>query len=172
MTFTTQWVWAIVALVLIAGAHVRYFYNERHSGRGNPWWAWGVAAAAMMATIWITIVSTPAGRERLGMRAMPEPKLPVALAKASVPKEVDDILTSRCSMCHMAAPVWRGIVHPPKGVRLDTPADLIRYKTAINLHSVLTTAMPPNNVTDMTVEERRVLAAWIAGDAGAGRQLR
>ena len=45
MTFGSSWAWVIVGLVLIAGALVRYFYNERHSGRGNPWWAWGVAAA-------------------------------------------------------------------------------------------------------------------------------
>ncbi len=163
MTFSTQWAWVIVALVLIAGAFVRWFYNMRHSGRGSPWWAWGVAAAAMALTIWITIVSTPAGRQRLGWKAIPEPKPPAALAQIKVPKEVDDILTSRCSMCHMGTPVWRGIVHPPKGIKLETPAEMVRYKSAINLQSVLTNAMPPNNVTDMTLEERRVLAAWAAG---------
>lgn len=163
MTFDSHWAWAMVGFVLIAGAHVRYFYNERHSGRGDPWWAWGVAAAAMVATIWLTIISTPAGRESLGMRKAAEPKQPAHLAKLTVPREVDDIVTSRCSMCHMNAPVWRGIVHPPKGVKLETPADIVRYKPAINLQSVLTHAMPPNNITGMTVEERRVLEQWIRG---------
>jgi len=163
MTFSATYSWVIVGLVVIAGALVRYFYNERHSGRGNPWWAWAVAAAAILVTIWITIVTTPAGRESLGIRALAEPKQPAALAKLTVPRDVDAIITSRCTMCHIPSPVWRGIVHAPKGVRLDTPADILRYKPAIALHSVLTHAMPPNNITEMTPEERAVLAAWVSG---------
>ena len=65
-------------------------------------------------------------------------------------------------MCHMAEPVWRGIVHPPKGIKLETQADMARIKPAINVQAVLSHAMPPNNITDMTLDERRVLAAWIA----------
>ncbi len=163
MTFSTPYAWLIVALVLIAGAFIRWFYNMRHSGRGSPWWAWGVAAAAILATIWITIISTPAARERLGWKPLQEAKVEVATAAVKVPAAVDDILISRCSMCHAKQPVWSGIVHPPKGISLETPADMARYKAAINLHSVLTHSMPPNNITDMTADERRVLATWIAG---------
>lgn len=165
MTFGSPYAWVIVGLVLIAGALVRYFYNERHSGRGNPWWTWGVAALAIALTIWITIATTPTTRQRLGWKPLPEPKAPVELRKlaaAQLPKDVDDIVTSRCSMCHAAEPVWRGIIHPPRGVRLDTPVEILRQKPAIHLHTVLTHSMPPNNITDMTMDERRVLAGWIA----------
>jgi uncharacterized membrane protein len=31
----------------------------------------------------------------------------------------------------------------------------------IRVQAVLTQAMPPNNVTQMTANERRVLAAWL-----------
>ena len=111
-------------------------------------------------------MTTPATRQRLGWKALPVVKDSAEvrkLAAAKVPKEVDDILTSRCSMCHSAEPVWRGVLHPPKGVRLDTLPEMARQKPAIHLHSVLTNAMPPNNITDMTLDERRVLAAWVAG---------
>jgi uncharacterized membrane protein len=30
------------------------------------------------------------------------------------------------------------------------------------VQSVLTHAMPPNNITEMTIEERRAVAAWLA----------
>ena len=162
MIFDNKYAWAIVGLVLIAGALVRYFYNERHWGRSDPWWAWGVAAAAILAIIWITAISTPASRQRLGLKPLPQVKQSAALAQVKVPAAVDDILTSRCSMCHMAEPVWRGIVHPPKGIKLETQADMARMKPAINVQAVLSHAMPPNNITDMTLDERRVLAAWIA----------
>ncbi len=80
-----------------------------------------------------------------------------------VPKAVDDIIISRCSMCHANEPVWAGIVSPPKGVVLETHDQITRQKAQIALHSVRTPAMPPNNITGMTREERQTLAAWIGG---------
>ena len=79
-----------------------------------------------------------------------------------IPKAVDDIITSRCSMCHAAEPVQLGIVVPPKGVRLDTAAHIAREADGIRIQAVLTNAMPPNNITQMTRDERRILAQWIA----------
>jgi uncharacterized membrane protein len=160
MTFDSRFAWAIVALVLIAGALVRHFYNERHSGRGSPWWAWGAAALAILAVIAITLIETPAARERLGLAPLKPQRITVAAHQPPVPKAVDDILTSRCSMCHAREPVWAGIVLPPKGVRLDTPAEMARQRMAIHIQSVLSHAMPPGNITAMTADERRTLAAW------------
>ena len=89
---------------------------------------------------------------------------PVKTAQATtLPKAVDDIVSSRCSMCHAAEPVWTGIASPPKGVLLETSDQINRQRAAIHIQSVLTSAMPPNNITGMTRDERRVLAAWIAG---------
>ena len=57
----------------------------------------------------------------------------------------------------------------PKGVRLDTPAAIARNAEAIRLQAVLTRAMPPNNITGMTAEERRDVAAWLSRRDGALR---
>ena len=65
-------------------------------------------------------------------------------------------------MCHAADPVWAGIALPPKGIRLDTPEHIARAAEAIRVHAVLSDAMPPNNITRIEPEERRVLAAWLA----------
>ena len=158
LTFTSPYAWVMVGFVLVAGALVRHFYNERHAGRGNAWWAWGVAAAAMLAAIYVSMLSNPAGRERLGLKAIK----PVKIASSvRVPKAVDDIITSRCSMCHAAEPVWIGIATPPKGVMLETHPQIARQAEAIRVHSVMTNAMPPNNITQMTLDERRTLALWL-----------
>ncbi len=76
---------------------------------------------------------------------------------------------SRCSMCHAAEPVWDGIPIAPKGVRLDTPEEIARHAEAIRVQAVLTHAMPPNNITEMSLEERRAVAAWLAGRDHATR---
>jgi uncharacterized membrane protein len=159
LTFTSPYAWIMVGFVLVAGAIVRYFYNERHAGRGNKWWAWAVAAGCMLAVIWVSMLSSPIGREALGLPAREAVKVASA---AKVPRDVDDIVMGRCSMCHAAEPVWAGIAAAPKGVLLDSPARIARQAEAIRLHSVVTRAMPPNNVTQMTADERRVLATWLA----------
>jgi uncharacterized membrane protein len=158
LTFTSPYAWVMIGFVLIAGASVRHFYNERHAGRGDQWWTWGVAAACMLAVVGISLLSNPMGRERLGLKAIKPVKVASA---ASVPKTVDDIITSRCSMCHAADPVWSGVATPPKGVLLETHDHIARQAAAIRIQSVLTNAMPPNNITQMTWDERRTLAVWL-----------
>lgn len=146
----------IVALSLVAGALVRWFYNRRHAGfdapgHGGGWWAWGAAGAAVIAAVALSLALAPS-----------DPEAERARPRASLPPPVEEIVLGRCSMCHMPSPVWAGIGLPPKGVVLDDADAILRQKAAIRLHAVLTHAMPPANITGITAEERRVLAAWVA----------
>ena len=45
---------------------------------------------------------------------------------------------------------------------LDTPANIAGNAELVRIQAVLTSAMPPNNITEMTREERIVLANWLA----------
>ena len=56
---------------------------------------------------------------------------------------------------------------PPKGVMLDTPERILLHAHEIALQAVLPHAMPPGNITEITPEERHVLAGWIADGAKA-----
>ncbi|MBX9591398.1 MAG: urate hydroxylase PuuD [Hyphomonadaceae bacterium] len=159
LTFTSPYAWVMVGFVLVAGALVRHFYNQRHAGRGNKWWAWAGATVAILAAIWVSMLSNPAGREWLKLKAERPVK---AASTVSVPKEVDSIIASRCSMCHAAQPAWQGLATPPKGVVLETQAQIAHQKEAIRLFSVTTNAMPPNNITQMTPAERQTLGVWLA----------
>jgi uncharacterized membrane protein len=159
MVYMSPYAYVIVGLVLVAGALIRHFYNERHAGRGNHWWTWGVSAAALIIAAYISATTSPAAREQLGFKKLPREKAVAAAPK--LPDEVDAIVTSRCSMCHAREPSWDGIVVPPKGVRLDAPDHIYRNRDGIRMFSVLTHAMPPNNITQMTDAERRTLAQWL-----------
>jgi uncharacterized membrane protein len=46
-------------------------------------------------------------------------------------------------------------------VLLDTPQHIARFAPAIEMQAVLTHAMPPNNFSEMTDDERAVLAHWL-----------
>jgi uncharacterized membrane protein len=154
LSFATRWNWLIVGVVIIVGAVIRHFYNMRHAGRPNPWWTWGVAGAGMALVVWLS-AATPSGEE--GAAALTPEPVPFA--------EVENIVLSRCSMCHAAEPVWEGIAAAPKGVRLDTPEMIRRHAREIRLQATLSHAMPPSNITEIPPEERQILAAWIAAGA-------
>ena len=79
--------------------------------------------------------------------------------------EVESIIASRCAMCHAAEPLWEGMATAPKGVVLESQAQIRLYAEAIGLQAVHTRAMPPGNITEIPDEERRQLAVWIAAGA-------
>lgn len=153
----------LVALIIVAGALIRHFYNVRHADHAkSPWWTWAVAALALWLAFWVAMASSPGGRERLGLKPL-DPVKPVMLAGLVPPSpEVANIVTGRCAMCHAPEPSWPGIGIAPKGVFLHEPELIARQRRAIGVQAVLTHAMPPNNLSGMTADERRVLAAWVA----------
>ncbi len=148
--FATRYNWLIVAIVLVIGPVIRHYFNARHEGKEGPLWTWAVAAAGMLAIAWLSGMG--AG---IKMGAVPTPKFAA----------VEDIVLSRCSMCHAAQPVWAGIPTAPKGVRLDDAAAIKLHARLIAINAVYAHAMPPGNVTEITPAERQVLAAWIAAGA-------
>src|SRR6201987_6451447 len=107
LLFATRYNWVIVAIVLALGPIIRHFFNERHAGRASPWWVWGVAALGMIV---IGLLSA----------AGPRDAKTAALSSPPTYANVEEIVLSRCSMCHAAEPVWSGIVTAPKAVLLDT----------------------------------------------------
>jgi uncharacterized membrane protein len=149
--FATRYNWLIVAIVLAIGPVIRHFFNSRHEGKGSPWWTWAVAAAGMAAVGWLS-----AAGSNIEMGALPPPPQF---------KQVADIVMSRCSMCHAAQPVWEGIPAAPKGVLLDTDTHIRVRAPLIDIVAVRSRAMPPGNITDMTPQERVLLASWLAHGA-------
>jgi uncharacterized membrane protein len=112
-----------------------------------------VAAAGMAAIAWLS-----AAGPRGATSALPPAPRFAAVA---------DIVISRCSMCHANEPVWAGLAAPPKGILLDNAERIRRQAHLIDINSVRSHAMPPGNVTEMTGEERRLIAAWLAAGAPA-----
>jgi uncharacterized membrane protein len=151
LLFATRYNWLIVAIVLALGPIIRHFYNERHAGKKSPWWVWGVAGAGMVA---IGLLSAAGPREiKTGALAAP-----VTFAS------IEEIVLSRCSMCHSAEPVWAGIVTAPRGILLDDTDHIRRSARLIGRNAAWSSAMPPGNVTEMTGEERAMIAAWLAAE--------
>ena len=160
LAFASRFNWLILAIVLVVGAVIRHFYNERHAGRPNPWWTWAVAFVGMLLIVWLSAATPPAEAGNEGGAAPAEP------AKVDV-AEVDNVVLSRCSMCHAQEPLWPGMAAPPKGVMLDTAERIRQHAGPIHMQAVLTHAMPPGNITEIEPAERALLGAWYAAGAPA-----
>ncbi|MCC7348478.1 MAG: urate hydroxylase PuuD [Variibacter sp.] len=154
LLYATRHNWLIVAIVLAIGPVIRHFYNSRHEGKGDPWWTWAVAAAGMAVIAWLSAA---------GPRGQTSGEVPRGVTFAAA----EEVVTSRCAMCHASEPVWTGIVTAPKAILLDTPERIRLHAPLIDINAVRSRAMPPGNVTEMTDEERRLLAGWILGGAKA-----
>lgn len=149
LLFSSSYGWLMVAIILALGPVIRHFFNSQHAGRGSPWWTWAVAAIGMLAVFWLSSLDP----EETYSELPPVPQF----------AEVEDVVLSRCSMCHGDYVAWEGIAAAPKGVKLDTGERIRQHAALIGLYAVSSQAMPPGNITDMTGDERRLLAAWLEG---------
>jgi uncharacterized membrane protein len=153
LLFATRYNWLIVAIVLALGPVIRHFFNSRHAGQGSPWWVWGVVAIGMAA---IALLSAAGPRDaRTGE------------ASGASFVEVERIVSTRCSMCHAAEPVWPTLATAPRAIRLDEPDYVRRNARLIGRNAAWSSAMPPGNITEMTSSERATIAAWLAAGAPA-----
>lgn len=166
LAFASRYNWIVAALALVAGGAIRHFYIARHRGSGDLWWTWGLAAAAAAAMVALSIL----GAEHPQARAAAPQSATDAIAAVVAPRfaDVAEVVGDRCTVCHARAPSWPGMAAAPKGVMLETRAQIRAHAQDIALQAVWTRAMPPPGAyAGMTDEERRTLALWLAAGPSA-----
>ena len=160
LAFATQYNWAIASLVFLMGVTIRHFFNSTHARKDAPWWTWFVTAALFLAVVWL---STLRPDDQASETAQSYRRLPPQIARFVNDEHFEaarDTVLTRCSMCHAAEPLWEGMAAAPKGVRLESDAEIAEHAREIYLQAGITHAMPPANVTYIEPDERAVLAAW------------
>jgi uncharacterized membrane protein len=156
LAFATQYNWLIAAIVFLMGVTIRHYFNSLHARKGNPHWTWGVTVILFVICAWLST----APMFRLEAEASEAAGPALRFTQAEGFSEVHDIVLGRCSMCHAAEPAWEGLYWPPKGVRLETEAQIARNAKAIFVQAGVSHAMPPANLSWMEQEERDKIAAW------------
>jgi uncharacterized membrane protein len=146
MTYGHQRAWLVLVALLLLAAYVRHFFNLRHRGRT----VWAIPVTAAIGTLALATAIAPERRSDASEVSM---------------RDVQAIVETRCVTCHAEKPRQEGIAVAPKGVVLETPAQIAQHAAAIRQQAVASRAMPLGNLTNMTDDERARLGAWI--DAGA-----
>lgn len=157
LAFATEYNWIIAALVFLMGVTIRHYFNSNHARTGNPTWTWLVTAVIFVLIMWLS--SSPklfSNDEDVAVLSAHEQRF----VSAQNFETVRDTVQGRCSMCHAAEPVWEGMLITPKGVMLETDAQIARQAKEIYLHAGRSNAMPPGNVSFMEKSERQLIVKW------------
>jgi uncharacterized membrane protein len=71
------------------------------------------------------------------------------------------VIARRCQPCHSATPTQPGFPEAPNGVMFDSSDQIVARAQQIYEQAVVTKNMPFGNLTNITQDERDVLAAWV-----------
>ena len=164
LAFAAQYNWLIAALVFLMGVTIRHFFNTMHARKGTLWWTWLITALLFLGVIWLSTFGIYKQGDQEAAMLSPAAQ---RFAMADGFENVHEIVIGNCSMCHAAEPAWDGMASPPKGILLETEAQVATYAREIWLNAGVTHAMPPANLTYMEEEARAAIREWYA----SGRRL-
>ncbi|CAI8206105.1 MAG: urate hydroxylase PuuD [Planktomarina sp.] len=159
LAFGTPYAWIIACLVFLMGVSIRHYFNSMHSRTGKPNWTWGLTLILFVLIAWLSSIRHFDG-DIESVKAIPLTSYEERFAQADGFEDAHKIVQGRCSMCHAREPVWEGIIWAPKGVLLETRADIAKNAHSIYLQAGISHAMPPGNITNISQKDRTVLVNW------------
>jgi len=162
-TYGSQYNWLILAALGALSVLVRHYFNPRHDSNR---FAWALPAAAV-GMVCLAFVLSP------NRQPVPQNLAPATPEQASISEQksgatdhnefnkVSSVIEERCTVCHSATPTSPLFSAAPAGVMFDTPEQIQQMAAKIHAQSVASQIMPLGNITQMTQEERDLLASWI-----------
>jgi len=147
-TFGHPWNWLVLLVIATVGVGIRHWFNirhlEKHSRLVLP-----LSLLLLAALIFF-------------MRPESEPEFADTNAFPST-ADIMPVLQARCVTCHAARPDHPGFAVAPAGILLDRE-EVVDLQALIIFNAVnVTKSMPLANATQMSDEERKLIARWYVG---------
>ena len=155
LAFGTEYNWVIASLVFLMGVTIRHYFNSMHARSSNPTWTWAITIIIFLVIMWLSTVPKVLDKSFSKMSKHTERFL-----SSEDFKGVQDVISTRCSMCHAQEPVYSGVYTAPKKVLLETEEQIARYARDIYLQAGRSNAMPPANVSWIEEKERALIVKW------------
>lgn len=158
--------WILMVLFIFAGALIRQYFVLMHRGQIRP--GYPIAGVALiLVAVWLgapapkKAVQAPAPTTQGSETAAAEGEAaPVDSNGEITLAQVEVVMNDRCVQCHAVNPDKNfGFPSPPLGVLLDSEAEILAHAADIQ-KVVANSYMPLGNLTQMTDEEREVIASW------------
>jgi uncharacterized membrane protein len=142
--------WLVLIGLMLLGALVRAFFVLRHKAPAR----WELLFASVGLIVALMMLVSPrfaeVGPSSASQAGTADGK-PLTQAQ-----QVQSVVTQRCVMCHNAQLA-------SKNVRLDSAQAIAAQAQQIHAQVNVTRLMPLNNATQMTSEERALIARWFTG---------
>lgn len=148
MTYGHELNWLVLLIIVVITAVSRQYFVLRHHGVNKPIILIGAAIATLALAVWLAPKTAP-------VTALSTPAADLEVTAHSIIKE-------RCASCHAASPTDDVFTVSPGGVLLDTPEQMVQWAPRIKARSIDSHDMPFLNKTNMTDEERAIVAQWIS----------
>ncbi len=149
MAYGHEYNWLILVGIALAGALIRIYFVNRHSGNASPL---PVVVAVVIFAVIAVALAPRAGPAHAGSVSF---------------DQVRNVVNARCTSCHSSAPVHPAFPVAPLGIMFDTDEQIINDADRIYQQTVVTRVMPIGNLTAMTDEERQILDTWYQELRGA-----
>ena len=155
-TYTHEYNWLVLVLMMLAGAAIRQYFVMRHGyhhGRnGNPI-RYALAGIAVIVAVIVWLAPTNKAATSGPQGALDKPSGNSSLPAKADTAAVLKIAQQRCVMCH-------GATLQSKNIRVDSAEAIDKNAALIYQQVVVTKAMPMNNATGITMDERQLIANW------------
>ena len=148
MTYGHELNWLVLLVIVVITALSRQYFILRHFRVQRPALLGAAAAATVVLAAWIA----------------PKPVATATMDSTALVPRAYGIIRERCASCHAGTPTDEVFTVAPGGVMLDTVDRMVQWAPRIKARSVDNHDMPFMNKTNMTDEERAIIAQWI--DAG------
>ncbi len=156
MTFGHPMNWIVIALILPIGAIVRHYFNAHDSGEHGMAIRWQWPTAAVLLLILMAFVAWRPTAQTSKTATPPQKEDP----PDALTLQAFEIVKTRCAICHSSTPTdFVGVA--PGGVEYDTIELMRQHAPQIRAQAILSNAMPPGNLTEITERERAVLDEWL-----------
>lgn len=164
LAFASQYNWLIASLVFLMGVTIRHYFNSMHAGKGKPMWTWAATTVLFLVIIWLSSLTAPMAEEAEEATLAPSIQ---RFVDADGFEDAYDVVVGNCSMCHSAEPGYDGIPWAPKGVHLETEAQVAFEAKQIYLQAGVSHAMPPPSASYLEEEDRALIVAWYKAATGS-----
>ena len=158
----------LLLLIMVGGALIRHFFVQMHGyklGRvGHPWPYLVAGLALLVAAIAVSVPVPKAPSAVVAPAATTSGNSTAAPMVTANTLRIQQVVSQHCLQCHGAAVQM-------KNVRLDSPEELQRHALAMYQQVAVLRAMPMNNLTQMSDEERQTVAAWFKAGAPVDREF-
>ena len=159
--------WLVLIGMMAAGAAIRQFFVLRHGyklGRNRHPWRYA-AAGVLLISLLIAAMAPPRANNpsatptETASKAAAGTGADTAQASAAIGyAQIQPVIAQRCYGCH-------GPAMQMKNIRLDSATLLAQHAQAVYQQTVVLRAMPINNATQITEDERALVKRWFEGGA-------